>query len=357
MIQEYKCPCCGGTISFVSTTQMMKCPYCSSEFSPASLKEYDKVLAEEKERKEEENFSSSSSQWQEDGLMHYICPSCGGEIITTETLVSTKCPYCSNNVILMDKITGVLKPDYIIPFKSDKNEAIKAFKNHLKGKKLLPSLFLESSHIESIQGVYVPFWLFSSTEDGFFTYRAKRIRVWSDPRFVYTKTDYYLLRRVGGLSFKNIAVDGSKKMDDSMMDSLSPYDFSSLIPFQSAYLSGFLADRYDVESSICQKRAIERAKNTTESFFRKTTDGFSDITPETEKISTLNGECTYALLPVWLLNTKWMGKNYLFAMNGQTGKFVGDLPLDKRKQIRMFALYGGLSTLISFLIFYLVHLF
>ena len=73
MIQEYKCPCCGGTISFDSTTQMMKCPYCSSEFSPASLKEYDKVLAEEKERKEEENFSSSSSQWQEDGLMHYIC--------------------------------------------------------------------------------------------------------------------------------------------------------------------------------------------------------------------------------------------------------------------------------------------
>ena len=36
-----------------------------------------------------------------------------------------------------------------------------------------------------------------------------------------------------------------------------------------------------------------------------------------------------ALFPVWLLSTSWRGENYLFAMNGQTGKFVGDLPVDK----------------------------
>ncbi|MCI6866591.1 MAG: hypothetical protein MR871_01330, partial [Lachnospiraceae bacterium] len=50
------------------------------------------------------------------------------------------------------------------------------------------------------------------------------------------------------------------------------------------------------------------------------------------------GKITYALLPVWVLNTMYKGKLYTFAMNGQTGKFVGNLPSDKGKA---FGIAGG----------------
>lgn len=350
MVQEYKCPCCGGTVTFDSETQNMKCPYCDSEFSVESLKEYDKVLSEEKSQQDKENFASTSEEWTEDGLNHYVCSSCGGEIITSETLASTVCPYCSNNVILMDKFTGMLKPDLVIPFKNDKKSAIESFKKHLKNKKLLPSLFQDDNHIEEVKGVYVPVWLFSSDANCRLIYRATRTTVWSDPRFTYTRTSYYLLKRSGDVKFQKIPVDGSEKLDDDIMESLAPFDYSALIPFQTAYLSGFLADRYDVDSSTCKKRAIEKAKSTVEKYFRKTVNDFLNLKVETENVNMTDGDVKYALLPVWLLNTKWNGQDYHFAMNGQTGKFVGNLPIDKGKELKLIGLFGGASALLTFLL-------
>ena len=353
--QEYKCPCCGGTIEFDSTTQKMKCPYCDSTFEVESLKEYDDVLKSEEGKKDTEDFRTDQSPWTDDALMHYVCPSCGGEIITNETLASTVCPYCSNNVILMDKFEGTLKPDLVIPFKLDKTKAIESFKSALKGKKLLSKAFTDENHLSEIKGVYVPVWLFTSSADASITYRAVTTTVWSDPHFTYTKTSHYLLQRSGSVAFEKIPVDGSKNMDDVLMEALGPFDYRDAVDFQTAYLSGFLADRYDTDAEDSKPRALERAKASVERYFRKTTEGFLRPEMKTESVNMTGGECKYALLPVWLLNTKWNGKNYLFAVNGQNGKFVGDLPCDNRKALTEFlCLTGGIGAVV-FLLFYLAQ--
>ena len=50
---------------------------------------------------------------------------------------------------------------------------------------------------------------------------------------------------------------------------------------------------------------------------------------DNSSIQLHGGKAKYALFPVWVLSTSWRGENYIFAMNGQTGKFVGNLPVDK----------------------------
>lgn len=328
---EYKCPCCGGSIEFNSSLQKMKCPFCDTEFEPETLRSYDNELQNEGT----DNMvweTQAGAEWQEgeiDGLRSYVCNSCGGEIVGDENTAATSCPFCGNPVIMTGQFSGVLKPDYVIPFKLDKEAAKRGLTEHLKGKRLLPKIFKDQNHINEIKGIYVPFWLFDTDVDARIRYRATRVRRWSDNNYDYTETSYFSVFRGGNIGFEHVPVDGSSKMADDLMESIEPYNFNDAVDFQTAYLAGYLADKYDVTAEESINRANERVKRSTEKAFASTIDGYSSVRPENSNIRLSNGKAKYALYPVWILNTTWNDKQYTFAMNGQTGKFVGDLPLDK----------------------------
>ena len=329
-ILEYKCPSCGGKLEFNTKGQNMKCPYCDTEFDVESVKN----LAEDRSNDKEDEFewkNESENKWSEDdGMAVYSCKSCGGEIVCEDVTAATFCPYCGNPVVFVGNLSGDLMPDLVIPFKLDKKAAIEGLKGHLKGKKLLPKVFKNENRINEVKGIYAPFWLFDTDADAKIRYHATRTRFWCDSNYNYTETIHYALIREGNLSFDNVPVDGSEKLDDTLMESIEPYNFDEAVDFKTAYLSGFLADKYDVTSEQSQPRANERIKRSTENAFMSTTIGYATVIPERTYVKTTSGRVRYALLPVWLLTTEWKGKKYTFAMNGQTGKFVGDLPMDKK---------------------------
>lgn len=332
VLQEYKCPCCGGAISFDSESQKMKCPFCSTEFDVETLKGYDDILHKDGVDKMEWK-TDAGSEWQgdESGVLRtYVCKSCGGEIVTEETTAAASCPFCGNPIVMMDNFKGMHKPDLVIPFKLDKKAAKEGFKKHLSGKRLLPKAFLDENHIDEIKGVYVPFWLFDADADASIRYRATNTRVWSDSDYDYTETSYFAVMRDGTLSFRNVPADGSKKMADDLMESIEPYNFEDAVDFKTAYLAGYLADKYDVTAEESIPRANERVKISTADAFAATVTGYDSVTPETSSIRLENGKTKYALLPVWVMTTTWNGRKFTFAMNGQTGKFVGNLPVDKK---------------------------
>lgn len=327
VLQEYKCPSCGGTVEFDSSTQKMKCPYCDSEFDIEALKQNEQSLGES-----EMQWNISSDEWKsgETGsLRSYSCESCGAEILADETTGATTCPYCGNNVVMKDRFSGGLRPDFIIPFKLDKKAAKEGLMKHLTGKRLLPKVFKSQNHIDEIKGIYVPFWLFDADADASIKYDATTVRVWSDGDYEYTETNHYALHRAGSLGFEKIPVDSSSKIDNTLTEAIEPFNFNDLKPFEAAYLAGYLADKYDVKSDDCIVRANERIKSSAEEAFRKTATGYTSVTAKESYVDLRNGSAKYALLPVWVLNTTWQGKKYVFAMNGQTGKFIGDLPVDK----------------------------
>lgn len=229
----------------------------------------------------------------------------------------------------MGQLSGALKPDYVIPFKLDKKAAKAALQKHYGGKKLLPKVFKDQNHIDEVKGVYVPFWIFDVDADANIRYKATRVRTWSDSDYDYTETSYFSIARGGSIGFEHVPVDGSSKMADDLMESIEPFDFSKAVDFQTAYLAGYLADKYDVDAEQGINRANERIKKSTEDAFASTVQGYTSAMPEASSVRLHNGRAKYALYPVWLLNTTWNGQKYTFAMNGQTGKLVGDLPLDK----------------------------
>jgi len=355
---HYKCPCCDGAIEFDSGLQKMKCPYCDTEFEMETLASYDEALSAE-QGDEMTWDSSAGSEWQEGetaGLRTYSCKSCGGEIIGDENTAATSCPFCGNPVVMMGQFSGALKPDYVIPFKYDKKAAVEALKKHYLGKKLLPKAFKDQNHLDEIKAVYVPFWLFDADADAHIRYKATRVRAWSDSQYNYSETSHYAVIRAGSIGFERVPVDGSSKIDDILMESIEPFDFSGAVDFQTAYLAGYLADKYDVDSEESIDRANERIRKSTERAFSDTISGYASVIPESTNIQLKNGTAKYALYPVWLLNTSWNGQQYMFAMNGQTGKFVGDLPLDKAAYKKwLFGLTGALSAA-AFAVSYLLWL-
>jgi DNA-directed RNA polymerase subunit RPC12/RpoP len=270
-------------------------------------------------------------------LRSYSCPACGGEIITEETTAATFCPYCENPTILPAQVSGGLKPDGVLPFRKSKADAEEAFRNLCKGKPLLPRFFREEHRVEKITGIYVPFWLYDCQGDFYGNYKATRIHTWSDRDYIYTRTNHYHLVRAADSEFVSIPMDASKKMDNAIMESIEPYDYSQIVDFETAYLSGFLADKYDVESSEGQERVKERVASSINSMISGTIAGYQSVIPISTRLNVKHGKAKYVLLPVWMLNSNYKGKIYTFLMNGQTGKIAGSLPVCPRQSAKWFA--------------------
>jgi len=358
VLQEFKCPCCDGAIEFDSTLQKMKCPYCGSEFEIETLQAY----AAELNGQPQDDMTwdtSAGSEWAEgetENLKVYTCNTCGGEIVADETTGASECPFCGNPVIMTGQFAGALKPDLVIPFKVDKKAAMAALQNHYKGKRLLPKVFKDQNHIKEVKGLYVPVWLFDTDADAYVRYRATRTRSWSDSQYNYTETSYFAVTRAGGIGFENVPVDGSTKMDDTMMESIEPFDIGDAVDFQTAYLSGYLADKYDVDAQESIDRANERIRRSTEDAFASTVQGYMTVTAESTNINLRNGRARYALYPVWILNTQWNGQNFTFGINGQTGKIAGDLPMDKGAFWKWLFGSAGIAAAIVFALSYLFWL-
>ena len=231
-----------------------------------------------------------------------------------------------------------------------------ALRRHYKGKLLLPKVFKDENHIKEVKGLYVPVWLFDTDADAHVRYKATRTRTWSDSRFNYTEVSHYLISRSGSLGFERVPVDGSSKIDDILMESIEPYNFADAVDFQTAYLAGYLADKYDVDADASVERANERIKRSTEDAFRKTVEGYDTVIAETTNVQLQNGQAKYALYPVWILNTTWNGQKYTFAMNGQTGKLVGDLPMDQGAYNKYLWLTAAIGAAAVFAVQYLIWL-
>lgn len=358
VIQEYKCPCCGGIVTFDADVQKMKCPFCDTEFEIEALKQYNEEL--NGEGKEDLNWQTEpGSEWQEgeeEGLRIYSCSSCGGEIVGDESTAATACPYCGNPVVFTAQLSGSLKPDLVIPFKVNKKAAKEILRNHYKNKILLPKSFKDENHIDEVKGIYVPFWLFDAEADASIRYRATRTHIWSDSNYNYKRTSYYLVHRSGSLAFERIPVDGSSKMADDLMESIEPFSFDEAVDFETAYLSGYLADKYDVDAQQSISRANDRIKVSTADAFASTVTGYTTVVPESTVISLNNSSAKYALYPVWILNTTWEKQKFTFAVNGQSGRIAGDLPLDKGAFKKWLFSLMGIFTAISLGISYLCWL-
>ena len=357
---DHKCPSCNASINYNPKEKNWVCEYCGSKFTLEQLEENEKNFKETNvnNSKELKNEKKTSNKENEENVEmdEYYCEDCGARIVADKNTAATFCVYCKNTAILKSRLTEKFSPSKIIPFTKTKEEAIEAFKSVGKGKFLMPKEFSDSKNIQEITGVYVPFWLYSCKMKGHVKGKGTKVTTWSTYDYIYTKTDTYNVEREGIYDFDKIPVDGSVRFNDAIMNSIEPFEYEELTKFSYSYLSGFLAEKYDVEKDEAKKITIDRAKQSCISDLetKARASGYSTFYSD-NKETTINEEnIDYVLLPVWMLNIKYNEKIYTFAMNGQTGKMIGDIPYSKNKAfifwLVLFIIFFALVALITYLI-------
>lgn len=344
-VLDEKCLNCGATISFNPKKNKFVCEYCRGEFT------IDEIEASKKNKKA--NNLEKEFNYMED-MEGYHCNNCGAEIISLDNIASTTCIYCKSNAIIKNRLTGIYKPDSIITFKYKKEDAIKAFLETCKGRLLIPKGFNDSKNISEMEGLYVPFWLYDLKNDAYLKASCTRVSSWSDSRYIYTKTSYYNVERGGELTFESIPNDAATRFDDTIMNAIEPFDYKELKEFKTSYLAGFLSEKYDVLKDSAYQNAKERIEEDSKKYLQSQISGYSSVIVKNSKNEIKVNDTRYILLPVFVLNIKYNEKIYHFAMNGQTGKLVGEIPVDKKKLFLLIIITFLFSCLLILIVFLLL---
>jgi DNA-directed RNA polymerase subunit RPC12/RpoP len=311
-----KCKNCGADLKFSPKYQMWICEFCGSQYDK---EEFDS-------NKEKTSKKDASVE-----LDEYSCPNCGAIVVADKNTSATECVYCGSSAIIKNRLQGRFKPDKIITFKTEKSEAVSKFQKYVSERWFAPDEFGKIENIEKVSGIYIPFWLFDCKTRGIVNAECSNSRIYISGNYRVTETDVFQCGRAGTMDFLDVPVDGSTKFPDDVMDSIEPYDYSEFKEFNYSYLSGFLAEKYDLDSTEVYERAKVRVENTTLDKVSESLHKFQQVNILSTDVNVENGEVEYALLPVWMLNINYLGNRYTFAMNGQTGKMVGNVPIKKSK--------------------------
>lgn len=351
-IVEYKCPNCSADLKFVPSTQTLSCEYCGGSFTIEEVKSLFKKneaaldsAAQETKRPGEgasnsgetagtENETAAaeeagSGEFSENTKL-YHCASCGAEIMATDEQTALFCYYCHNPVILSGKMTGKYRPQKVIGFRIDRAEAEKKFKDWCF-KPFVPKEFCTQKQLEKITGLYVPFWLADCTVDVDYSATGNKVRSWRSGNYDYVETKEYSLSRTGKIEAERIPADGSKRIDDELMESIEPFDYTDMNDFSMSYLSGFYAEKFDMGKEDMLPRIKERVESACRGIIANTVTGYSTVSTSKENYTFTKTDMNYVMLPVWFMSYKYQDKVYEFVLNGQTGKIAGTPPVNRGK--------------------------
>ena len=375
-VMNYKCPACGAPIEFNPRLGKFKCGYCFTEHTEEALTAYleklqaktaaadgsaadtaaDKEGAAPKAETEnhgnaEKNAASGAGNTREkerQTVKAYQCANCGAEVVAGDTSTAAFCYYCHSPVVITDRLQGDFKPDRIIPFKVDKKTAVQKFLEWAGKKKFTPKGFTSEMQQEKITGVYLPYW--QADIDAKVDYHAVGVTVtrWSSGDRDYVKTDKYKIDRVGDIAVNNLQKLAFSKIDESLLNTITPYDEAEMKNFSAGYLAGFFAEQYTENKEAVTPALMTQAKQTTAALIKESASCTHFESERDSTTYTVRAQ-RYVLLPSWILTYIYHGKPYVFAVNGQTGKTCGELPLDKAKVALTSGLLGVVFGTLMFL--------
>ncbi len=342
-VVSFKCKNCGGELLFDPDTQKFHCEYCDSYFTREELGEEPQGTTEDPVAATETESQPKGDEFY-DNVVEYICPSCGAQVIAEASTAATWCYYCHNPVVLSSRLSNELKPDKVIPFVLDKESAAKAFDDWKKKKWFLKPGFSQEARLEKMAGVYYPYWKLDCTAHGYLRAHAEKIRIWRNGNTEYTETSTYQVMREGEVDLDNITFTAINREDIDLTQGVYPFDYTKAVKFSMAYLSGFLAERRMTEQKDMEPRAQEKINQYTQQCLQSTIRGYDHVHVEEYHAQAEREKWEYMLLPAWVMTYQYHGDTYYYAVNGQTGKVCGRLPLSKA---RLAILFGGVTAAVA----------
>ncbi len=332
---RYQCLGCGSTLEYNLETGKMECRFCGTIYEIGELD----IKAEAQASAPDEVPIMSEDLM---ACKIFSCTSCGAEIVVNGVESAKFCAYCGQSTIAFDRISGELRPSYIIPFQIKQEQAMQKIQERIENSYVNPEE-LKGYSMQNLRGIYIP-------------YRLYDIEYYDDQIWRYESSSSYLTKRISYArevkhTFKDLAVSTSSQLGDLIAKRLEPYNMSAKKPFEAEYLSGFYADRYDMSAEETNLAARGMAKELFDRAVSHTVDNKSAKLVYTKpQLEVLKSD--YVLMPAWFMTLECEGKTYTFVVNGQTGKVVGMIPIKRSKVVKTFAMWALIINLISVLVFY-----
>ena len=328
---SFICPSCGGKLFFNPNIKKLSCESCKNSYFPNEITRYDRDLDVEIIA---DRFDDN------DKTISYTCNSCGGEIIVLDSLVSTSCPFCNNNVLVKNSLAGSYRPKYVVPFSKNKDEALNILNKYLKKNILLPNKFKKELKEEKLNDIYIPLYLVKGKAcfDFCKVERASALELLKndDDRVPTVQITLY-----GKVNFSRFPLDGLKKLNDDLIETVGPFDIDDIKQFDTPYLAGHMAKRYDISFQDLKDSTTSRIKDEIYTYVKeKEINKIPDEKNTSFYVSNVclyHTQATYLFYPMWFLEHDYNGKKTTIAINDRNGKIFGIVPASKLK-ITLFSL-------------------
>ena len=332
-VGTFACTDCGADLKFKPGTQHLNCEYCGA------ANEIPQIEGEVEELDFHKYLSEKSDDEEKITASFVKCSSCGASSTLEPNITSASCPYCATPLIVEQATDeSVIQPKSLLPFKLDKNGAVEEFKKWINKLWFAPNDLKKAVlNFDHFKGVYIPYWTFDTDTDtnyvgqrGEHYYVTESYTTTEDGKSVsktrqVQKTRWYSVRGNVHKFFDDILTVATKSLPEKYIYKLEPWDLENLVPFDKSYLSGFIAEKYQVELS----EGFEIAKNIADDEIRNLIR--RDIGGDEQRITTKNTSYNdikfkHLLLPVFVSAYKFKDKLFQFLINGRTGEVQGSRP-------------------------------
>jgi hypothetical protein len=332
-LDKHSCAACGAQAEWNPSRQMLVCSFCGSEApftlnaETGAIEELDLVKALRELPDEDRGWQATKRTVQ--------CQSCKAVSVFDPERVGQNCDFCGSPALVdYQEIKAPIRPQSLLPFIVPESQVREQIRKWYASKWLAPGKLKSRALVDRVHGVYIPYW----------TFDAHVVCPWNaDAGHYYYTTETYRdnqgrtrtrqVRHVRWVPasgevrhfFDDEPVPGTRGVSQALLAGVQPFPTRDLKPYDTAYLSGFVIEHYQVVLFDAAKRSQDAMTEKLRSMCAAEVPGDTQRSLQIHPV--FSGQTfKHILVPVWLLTYDFGAKPYQVVVNGVTGRMAGDYP-------------------------------
>jgi hypothetical protein len=331
-LEKHPCAACGAQAAWNPSKQALVCSFCGT-VAPFAVDAAGTIVELDLIRALRE-LPDDDRGWLEE-RRSVQCQSCKAVSVFDPRRVGQNCDFCgSPKLIAYDEIKAPIRPQSLLPFKVSEANVREQIRRWYASKWLAPNRLRTRALVDRVRGVYIPYWTFDAhavcpwtAEAGHYYYTTETYR--DSQGNAQTRQ----VRRVrwepasGEVRhfFDDEPVPGTHGIAIDLLRQIEPFPAADLVPYDTAFLSGFVVEHYQVVLLEAAQRSVEQMKQQLRDACARDVPG--DTSRNLEIHPAFSGQTfKHVLVPVWLLTYSYAGKPWQVVVNGSTGRIAGEYP-------------------------------
>ncbi|MCL2255585.1 MAG: hypothetical protein FWC11_01855 [Firmicutes bacterium] len=319
---QAQCHACGANVEFDPETQSLNCQFCGA------TKRVEVTRSQELDIMALFNVQSNNN-WANDAHV-FECQGCGAREVVDRSEMASVCAFCGKAVVVNSQAIPGIKPNAIIPFRLNKDAALKCLCTWSKKKLYAPGKFKKMRLTDDeLQGVYTPAFSFDTFTRSFYRARIGK-HFWVTVRVggkmvSQRRTQWTNISGGFNANFNEVLIHATEDISKKDSNKLAPFDTGNSVQYEKNFLRGFAANHYKKDGRQCW----DEARGYIESRLKKmilSRYNYDVVEFFQAQTSYENIKFKYVLLPVYVGHYHYKKKNYNFFVNGANGRTVGRYP-------------------------------